>query len=320
MFVIVFGFWYGSQLVLNTQYPALAVVSNSMQPTLNIGDIIIIQGVSAAQINANYINGDIVVFKSLTDPNFRIVHRAVSKMPNSDGTWTITTHGDNNPLGANEQFNSAYLIGKVIAKVPYLGNFSLFLNGLGNFYFFILIIIIVIGILLSLFIDEEEKGSVENKPHEKRKLFGKIDIGMIFFIVLNVLLIGLIIFSLYGSFTFYQIGADPPQDVTIRGAYPDLRYYTTDFTSSYNHILSASFSQGFLTYSISSSVIEGSYEGIRPGLPAFSWMQISFIILLLFDGWTIIEIFDLDKKLRRRGKTGTELNEVQEDTLKPKVL
>ncbi|HVP93072.1 MAG TPA: signal peptidase I, partial [Acidobacteriota bacterium] len=140
MLVIVFGFWYGSQLVLNTQYPALAVVSNSMQPMLNVGDVIIIQGVSADQINPGYINGDIVVFKEPTpyDPDFRIVHRAISKAQNPDGTWTITTHGDNNPVGSNEQFNSAALIGRVIAKVPYVGNFSLFVNKLGNFYFFIL--------------------------------------------------------------------------------------------------------------------------------------------------------------------------------------
>jgi len=316
MFVIVFGFWYGSQLLLNSPYPAMAVVSNSMQPVLNVGDIIIVQGVSAAQLNANNLNGDIVVFKSPSDPSLLIVHRVIDKVQLSDGTWTITTHGDNNPLGANEEFNSVNLIGKVIGKIPYLGNFSLFLNGLGNSYFFILIIIIVIGTLLSLLIDTEKKGSAEDKPYEKKKRFGALDAGVIFFIVINLLLIGLIAFSLFGSFTFWQIGAYPPQYVTIRGTYPDLTYYTTDFASSYNNILGASFSQGYLTYSINSHVKEGSYDGIRPGVPAFSWMQISFIILLLFDGWTVIRI--LDKKLERRSKTDTKPNEIQEDALKPK--
>jgi signal peptidase len=320
MLVIVFGLWYGSQWALNTPYPALAVVSNSMQPTLNVGDVIIVQGISGAQVYANYINGDIVVFKSPSDPSFRIVHRAISKVNNTDGTWTITTHGDNNYIGADETFNSRDLIGKVVAIIPYVGNFSLFIDSIGNFYFFIIIIIILIGVVLSLFGGDEKKESAEKKSPENKKLLGRIDTRVLTFIILNVLLIGLIIFTLYGSYTFYQIGADPPQDVTIRGAYPNLQYYTTDFTSPYNNILSASLSQGFLTYSISSHVIEGSYEGKRPGVPTFSWMQISFIILILFDGWTIIKILDLDKKLRRRGKTETELNEVQEDTLKPKAL
>lgn len=308
MLLIVFGFWYGSQLVLNTPYPALAVVSDSMQPTLNIGDVIIVQGVSAAQIYAKYINGDIVVFKSPSNPDFRIVHRAVNKVNNSDGTWTITTHGDNNPLGANEQFNSAYLIGKVIGKVPYVGNFSLYVSRIGDFYFFILIIIILIGILLSLFAGGEEKGSVDKKPPEERKLFGKLNIRTVFkvlkivsFVILNVILVGLIIFSLFGSFTFYQIGADPqPEYVTIRGIYPDLQYYTTRFSSSNNHILNASFSLGFLTYAINFSVREGTYEGIRSGVPAFSWTQALLLILLLFDLWKAVTFLQLDKKLHAR--------------------
>ena len=303
MVVIVFGFWYGSQLVLNTQYPALAVVSNSMQPTLNIGDVIIVQGVSAAQINANYINGNIVVFKSPRhyDPNFRIVHRAVNKVQNHDGTWTITTHGDNNPIGSNEEFNETDLIGKVIAKIPYVGNFSIFVNKLGNFYFFILIIIIVIGILLSFFAGDEEE-SAENKPHEKKKLFGKIDVGIIFFVVLNAILIGLIIFNLYGRFTFYQIGADPAQDVSIRGIYPDLQYYTS-FKVSYNHILNASFTQGFLTYTINCFANDTVHDGVRPGVPAFSWMQALLLILLLYDLWKMIKLLELDKKLGIGAKT-----------------
>jgi len=312
MLVIVFGFWYGSQLVLDTQYPALAVVSDSMQPTLNVGDVIIVQGVSAAQIYANYINGDIVVFKRPTsyDSDFRIVHRAVKSMNNSDGTWTITTHGDNNPVDAEETFNSKDLIGKVIAKVPYVGNFSLFVNRLGNFYIFILIIIIVISILLSLFTGDEEKESVEKKPPEEKKLFGKLNIRTVFkvlkivsFIILNVLLVGFIIFSLFGSFTFYQIGAEPqPEYVTIKGIYPDLQYYTS-YKVSYNHILSASFSQGFLTYTINCFANDTLHEGMRPGVPAFSWTQALLLILLLFDLWKAITFLQLDKKLGIGSKT-----------------
>jgi signal peptidase len=304
MLVIVFGFWYGSQLVLNTQYPALAVVSNSMQPMLNVGDVIIIQGVSADQINPGYINGDIVVFKRPTiyDPDFRIVHRAVGKENRTDGIWIIT-HGDNNPIGSNEEFNEKDLIGKVIGKIPYVGNFSLFVNKLGNFYFFILIIIIVIGILLSLFTDDEKKESAENKPREKKKLFGKIDISMVFFIAMNAILIGLIIFSVFGSLTFYQMGADPAQDVTIRGIYPDMQYYSS-FRVSYNYISSPSLSQGLLTYAINFHVEEGGvYEGFRSGVPAFSWMQALLLILVLYDVWKMITLFELDKKLGVRAKT-----------------
>jgi signal peptidase len=312
MLLIVFGFWYGSQLVLNTPYPALVVVSDSMQPTLNVGDVIIVQGVSASQIHANPINGDIVVFAYPSDPSFRIVHRVISIVNNTDGTWTITTHGDNNPLGDNEQFNSADLIGKVIGVVPYVGNFSIFVGKIGDFYFFILIIIIIIGILLSLFTGGEEKESAEKKPPEEKKLFGNLDmrtvvrvLKIVSFIILNVILLGLIIFSLFGSFTFYQIGADPqPENVTIRGIYPNLQYYTTRFSFSNEQIINASFSLGFLTYAINCFVKEGTFEGMRTGVPAFSWTQALLLILVLYDLWKAITFLILNnKKLAVGSKT-----------------
>ena len=293
MVVIVFGFWYGSQLVLNTQYPALAVVSTSMLPTLNVGDVIIVQGVSVTQINANYTIGDIVVFRRPipSDPEYRIVHRAVNKVQNSDGTWTITTHGDNNPIGYNEEFNSKNLIGKVIARIPYMGNFPLFVNALGNFYYCIIVIIIVINILISLLFDtDEEKKSTEEEPHEKRKLFGKLDIDTVFFLILNVLLIGFTIFNLFGGFTFWQIGAEPPQNVTIRGLCSDLQYQ-----ASYRYVDKAFLSQGLFSYKID-CLVNGT---IRPGPPTFSWMQASILILVFLNLWMANKYLQFAKRLKQ---------------------
>jgi signal peptidase len=117
MVVIVFGFWYGCQLALNTDHPALVVVSESMLPTLNVGDVIIVQGVTATQINANYTTGDIVVYMRPSDGKL-IVHRAVSIENRSNGYW-ITVKGDNN-LGSDQPFQERYLVGKVIARITYV--------------------------------------------------------------------------------------------------------------------------------------------------------------------------------------------------------
>ena len=83
--LVVFGFWYGSQLILNTKIPpALAVVSGSMcipydgacdgwthpfTKTLHIGDIIIIQGVNPKDLNTNYPNSDTIVFHRPDNPD-----------------------------------------------------------------------------------------------------------------------------------------------------------------------------------------------------------------------------------------------------------
>jgi signal peptidase I len=294
MLAIVFGFWYGSQLVLNTQYPALAVVSESMLPTLNVGDVIIVQGVPAAQINANYTTGDIIVYRSPYDPEMRIVHRAVKKelVGNS---YVFTTKGDNNP-GSDSPFSESYLIGKVIARIPYVGNFALFINTLGNFYFFIILIIIIVNILLSLFLGtDEEKESLEEEPHEKKKLFWKIDTKMISLLILNVLLIGFLIFNLWGSFAFWQPGAETPsQIVTIHGMYSDLQYHMS-FKTSHNNVSEAILSQGFLTYQIDCRV-----NGlIRPGVPTFSWMQTSILLLLTLNLWMLSAPLQLGKRLKQ---------------------
>jgi signal peptidase len=307
MVVIVFGFWYGSQLVLNTQYPALAVVSESMLPTLNVGDVIIVQGIPVTQIKANYTTGDIVVFISPYEPDKRIVHRAV-KTENTSNGYLITTVGDN-VGGEKDQFSpwpASLLVGKVIAKIPYVGNFVLFVNAIGNFYYFIIIIIIVINVLLSLFFDtDEKKKSANEEPHEKRKLFGKLEIGkflfiikIILFIVLNVLLIGFAIFNQWGTYTFWQPGADipPPKHVTIRGMYSDLQYHAS-FKSRYTYV---NLSQGFFTYAIDCFVSDGLHNGLRPGVPTFSWLQFSVFVLIIFDAWTLINYFIKSGKLLKR--------------------
>ncbi len=289
MVTLVFGFWYGSQLVLNTQYPALAVVSTSMLPTLNVGDVIIVQGVSAAQINANYTTGDIIVYRKPSHPDERIVHRAVEKVLKGN-YYEFTTKGDNN-AGSDLPFNESYLVGKVIARIPYVGNFPLFVNALGNFYYFIIVIIIVINILLSLLFDsDEEKKSVNEEPHEKRKLFGKLGIETIFFLILDVLLVGFLIFSLFGSFTFWQIGAEPPQNVTIRGMYSDLQYQ-----ANYGYVSEAFLSQGFLTYQID-CLVNGA---VRLGVPTLSWIQVSILILVFLNLWMANKYLQLVKKLKQ---------------------
>ena len=291
MIGIVFGFWYGSQIVLNTQYPALAVVSTSMVPTLNVGDVIIVQGVPVTQIKANYTTGDIVVFKDPSEPDKRIVHRAV-KIENAGNGYMITTVGDN-VGGEKDQFSpwpASLLVGKVIARIPYIGNFPLFVNALGNFYYFIIVIIIIINILLSLFFDTDGEKSSKEKPREKRKLFGKLEIETIFFLIADVLLIGFLIFNLFGAFTFWQIGADPPQPVTIRGMYSDLQYQAT-----YRSINEAFLSQGLFTYQID-CLVNGA---VRPSVPTFSWMQFSILLLVILNLWMANKYLHFAKRLKQ---------------------
>ncbi|MCW4047470.1 MAG: S26 family signal peptidase [Candidatus Bathyarchaeota archaeon] len=169
--LVVFGFWYGSQLVLNTPYPALAVVTGSMcipydgacdgwthpfTRTLHVGDLIVVQGVNPADLNANYPDSDIIVFHRPGNPDELIVHRiAAEEVVN--GTIYFYTKGDGNPVDKwpNPIQPSEYdpwgrvsadqVVGKVVMRIPWLGQVVLFMrNSLGLPIVIALIILLVI--------------------------------------------------------------------------------------------------------------------------------------------------------------------------------
>jgi signal peptidase I len=177
--LVVFGFWYGSQVVLNTPYPALAVVSGSMcvpydgacdgwlsvthpfARTLHKGDLIIVQGLNPRELNTNYPDSDIIVFHEPSDPSDLIVHRIVA-VDEVNGTWYFRTKGDGNSRvkWPDTPSSSEYdpwetngvpgvredlVVGKVVMRIPWLGHLVLFMrNSIGLPIVIALIIIIVI--------------------------------------------------------------------------------------------------------------------------------------------------------------------------------
>jgi signal peptidase len=278
--MIVFGFWFGVRAVLNTHYPALAVASGSMLPTLNVGDLIIVQGTTPSQINASYMTGDIIVFRRPYGSDELIVHRAVKSEKVGD-VYYFTTRGDHN--GADDpwgRFDESLLVGKVVGRVPWVGNFSLFTQSLGDSYLLVVLIIIIVVIILSFPFTSED----EDKPHQERKLFGKVTIRMIYVLVLNGLLISIAVFGLAGALTFSK-------DETIRGMYPDIQFH-----ESFSNIHRVFLSQGFLTYTINCNATDVVYEGIRLGVATFSWAQAAIFALLVLDVWELLRFMRKRKR------------------------
>ncbi|MFA5365105.1 MAG: signal peptidase I [Candidatus Bathyarchaeia archaeon] len=127
---IVMLFWYTLSFVLGTEHPVLAVASESMEPVLYKGDLIIVEGVqnvSAIHVGTKdaSVPGDIIIFYKPYDPTERIVHRAVEKIDNGDDTYSFKTWGDNNDYPDPWTINESALIGRYIAKIPWLGNIAL---------------------------------------------------------------------------------------------------------------------------------------------------------------------------------------------------
>ena len=273
--IVVFGFYFAAQTALGTPYPALAVASGSMLPTLNIGDLIIVQKIDPAQINADPqgLTGDILVYKRGSE---LIVHRAV-KIELRNDVYYITTRGDNSGVD-DPAWPSTSLIGKVIARIPYVGNLPLFLHSERNMYIVFLIFLVILIILMLPFGSHgDEIPTEEKQPIEEEKPHIKIDLNLILYIVLNIIIVGFMIFSLWGSFTFWQPGATPPQ-ATVRGLFSDLQFHEEFSSEVY-------LSQGFLTYKIDWKV----NNGIRLGVPTFSWFQFSIIVLAIFNAWKLFK-------------------------------
>ena len=131
---VAFGGFHLMRSTLKTQYPVMVVVSESMVPTLGVGDFIIVGSVDDfdALTAAPPPDGEIIVFKRSSSSNEYIVHRAIEKELNDD-VWWFTTKGDNNWGRDPQPTPEGRVMGKVVGRLPVLGYFPLFIKTLRGF-------------------------------------------------------------------------------------------------------------------------------------------------------------------------------------------
>ncbi|MEM2110286.1 MAG: signal peptidase I [Candidatus Bathyarchaeia archaeon] len=170
-------------LVLRTEYPLQTPISPSMRPTLNEGDLLIVQGgFSGNDIYAHLGDGDIIVFRDPGNSGNFIVHRAVDKFQ-IDGVWYIVTKGDNNGMTINDVngidywpgfprggiyqktgIPESYLIGKVIWHIPFLGYVKIYL-GTPTMMLITLILIVAFLLLENLASSSKAKNIEDTKKN-----------------------------------------------------------------------------------------------------------------------------------------------------------
>ena len=140
------GFWLTLRAALRTEYPLQAVVSESMVPTLKVGDLVLVQGVeNPYTIKVAPVSGDIIVFRKPSNPDEFIVHRAINERV-VDGQLFFITKGDNNFSQDPWEVPASNIIGKVAFRpIPYLGYLKIYLGTpLGMTLIVILIIFLLI--------------------------------------------------------------------------------------------------------------------------------------------------------------------------------
>ncbi len=131
--------------------PFYVVVSGSMIPTINIGDIVIIKNNSFDTLFNNLKIGDIVVFRApeakTDDGKPKVIVHRISDIGTISGNRSVITKGDANPYsipGIDFPIFMENYVGKVVYVIPKIGTISMLITPPINY----IIMAIIIGLLI----------------------------------------------------------------------------------------------------------------------------------------------------------------------------
>ncbi len=102
----------------------IGIATGSMKPSINVGDLMIIQKCTANDIEI----GDIIEYSR---KDYSVIHRVIEKYQ-KDGETFLITKGDNNDSADADPVSERQLNGKAIYKIPYLAWPTLFIDSLSG--------------------------------------------------------------------------------------------------------------------------------------------------------------------------------------------
>jgi signal peptidase len=106
------------------KYKPTAIMSNSMHPIYDRGDVVIVEKTSKTLLN-NLQKYDIIEY-AIDDT--LVAHRIIHIDTYNDGTKRYTTKGDNNNTADTEKVDENQIIGQVKFRIPKIGYPSVWLN------------------------------------------------------------------------------------------------------------------------------------------------------------------------------------------------
>ncbi len=127
----------GSKVVSIAGYSIMSVLTGSMEPNYNVGDIVIIKKTDADELKVK----DVITFYS-SDPDFEgaIVTHRINDIINENGQLKFETKGDNNEIVDTENVSEDKVIGKVQGRIPYVGKAATFMQTNRTAFFLIVIL------------------------------------------------------------------------------------------------------------------------------------------------------------------------------------
>ncbi|MBL4937496.1 signal peptidase I [Clostridium sp. YIM B02515] len=133
-------------------YKPMTILTGSMAPKINPGDVIIDKSIKAEDIKV----GDVITYKA--NENMLVTHRVIGIFL-QNGKNVYKAKGDANDTDDGKLIEPEQVVGKVSFRIPYGGYISRFA---GSVYGFILLILIPTGLLIceqmKTILSEQKKG------------------------------------------------------------------------------------------------------------------------------------------------------------------
>jgi len=132
--------WKGLMVVTGSESPIVVVLSGSMEPAFQRGDLLFLTNYQEEDIRV----GEIVVFK-IDGRDIPIVHRVLKLHEKEDGTIKFLTKGDNNSVDDRGLYAPGQLwldrkdvVGRARGFLPYVGIVTIVMNDYPKFKYAVL--------------------------------------------------------------------------------------------------------------------------------------------------------------------------------------
>lgn len=137
------------------------IVSESMEPTLNKNDLVLVQKCELSELQ----EGDIITFKQ----DDRTISHRIIDITKEKGDFQFKTKGDNNEIADPDKVESGQVYGQVLFRVKGIGNIVSYIQNV-RVFINIIIFAIIIYILVSLRDNQKNTRKIKRKKYEIKKM------------------------------------------------------------------------------------------------------------------------------------------------------
>ena len=116
-------------------FTPLTVETESMSPTFNAGDLIIIKKVDPATLQV----GDIITFHTIIENRYALNTHRINRIEEANGYRTYETKGDNNQISDRHVISDSDIVGKYVSRLPGFGKVINFLSTSTGFFIVIVL-------------------------------------------------------------------------------------------------------------------------------------------------------------------------------------